>query len=207
LKDKSGAPISPSAMTLLNLVLAGPTSDYTYEISESARPASGANGTYTYTFQNSIPAAARGTYTIGIEGYRNITLLPGTTTEMVVRDVGHNEVINFAVDGSTVVPHLVEVTNTNCNACHYQIQAHGTIRNETQYCILCHNPIATDQGLRPANQMPPQGIDFPVLIHRIHAGEQAPVGVTTPAGQPPLPRQLTPYIVYGFGGSANDFSD
>lgn len=205
--DKSGAPIDPSQMNSLSLVMAGPTGDYTNAISESALKASGSNGTYMYTFQHAVPANATGTYTIGIEGYRNITLLPGTVTQTVVRDVGHNQVINFSVDGSTVAPHPVEVMNSNCNSCHYQISAHGTIRNETQYCILCHNPTATDQAQRPADQMPPQSIDFPVLIHRLHAGDQAPVGVTTPAGQTPEDTQLTPFIVYGFNHSVNDFSN
>ena len=207
LNDKTGTPINPSDMSSLSLVLAGPTSDYGSAISESAKTATGSNGTYMYTFQHAIPANATGTYTIGIEGYRNVTLLPGTTTQMTVRDVGHNQIINFAVDNSTVMPHPVEVMNSNCNSCHYQISAHGTIRNETQYCILCHNPTATDQAQRPANQMPPQSIDFPVLIHRLHAGDQAPVGVTSPSGQAAPPNQLTPFIVYGFQGSVNDFSD
>lgn len=191
LKDNSGNPIPASSMNLLNLVMAGPTDDYASLVSESARNASGSGGTYTYTFQNAIPANATGTYTIGIEGYRNITLLPNTTTPQVVRDVGHNAIINFSVDGSPVTPHPVEAANANCNACHYSISAHGTIRNEVQYCILCHNPNATDQALRPASQAPAQTIDFPVLIHRIHTGVD----------------MESPYIIYGFGGSVNDFSD
>jgi OmcA/MtrC family decaheme c-type cytochrome len=159
-------------------------------VSENARSASGSGGTYIYTFQNAIPANATGTYTIGIEGYRNITLLPDTTTPQVVRDAGHNVIINFSVDGSPVTPHPVEAANANCNACHYSISAHGGFRNEVQYCILCHNPNATDQALRPANQAPAQTIDFPVLIHRIHTGEE----------------MESPYIIYGFNGSVNDFS-
>jgi OmcA/MtrC family decaheme c-type cytochrome len=191
LDDKSGNPIAPSDMNLLNLVMAGPTADYASVVSESARQATGSGGTYVYTFNTAIPADATGTYTIGIEGYRNITLLPNTVTQQVVRDVGHNEVINFSVDGSTITPHPVEAENANCNACHYSISAHGGIRNEVQYCILCHNPNATDVSRRPAGQLPAQTIDFPVLIHRIHTGEE----------------MESPYIVYGFGGSENDFSE
>ena len=196
LKDKSGAPIAPSTMGLLNLVMAGPTADYPSVISEDARSASGSGGTYVYTFKAAIPASATGTYTIGVEGYKNVTLLPGTETQQVVRDVGHNVIIDFPVDGSKKAPHPVEVSEANCNSCHYQIQAHGTIRNEVQYCILCHNPNATDQARRPANQAPAQAIDFPVMIHRIHTGENALAGDA-----------LTPFIVYGFGASVNDFSD
>ena len=190
LNDASGNPILPSGMNSLSLVMAGPTADYASVVSESALKATGSGGTYMYTFTNLIPATATGTYTIGIEGYRNITLLPGTVSSQVVRDVGHNVVISFSVDGSKVAPHPVEAETQNCNACHYSISAHGGFRNEVQYCILCHNPNATDASLRPAAQMPAQTIDFPVLIHRIHTGVN----------------MESPYIIYGFGGSVNDFS-
>jgi OmcA/MtrC family decaheme c-type cytochrome len=42
---------------------------------------------------------------------------------------------------------------------------------------------------------PPQGINFNLLVHRIHDG----VNVVPAGGKP--------YIVVGFGGSHNDFSD
>jgi len=119
LNDASGNAILPSGMNSLNLVMAGPTADYASVVSESALKASGSGGTYMYTFKNSIPATATGTYTVGIEGYRNITLLPGTVTQQVVRDAGHNVVISFSVDGSNLAPHPVEAQTQNCNACHY----------------------------------------------------------------------------------------
>ena len=195
LKNNSGAGINPGDMNLLNLVMGGPTSDYAATISEDARTATGANGTYLYKFLSPVPVKATGTWTVGIEGYKNATLLPGTVDQMVVRDAGHNAILSFSTDASPVAPHPVEFDNAHCNACHYSLEAHGNIRNEAQYCILCHNPNATDQALRPAGQMPAQSIDMPVMIHRIHTGEDA-----VPDGQ------LTPYIVYGFGGSINNFS-
>jgi len=198
LLDNAGNAIDPSKMNLLNLVLAGPTGDYASVVSESATgaTAAGASGNYTYTFKSVIPANATGTYTVGIEGYRNVTVLPGTVKSQTVRDVGFNQVLPFSVDGSPVAPHPVENAQQDCNACHYRISAHGTIRQNVQYCLLCHNPNATDSAQRPAAQNPPQSIDFPVLIHRLHTGETAEEG-----------GQMTPFIVWGFGGSANDFSD
>jgi OmcA/MtrC family decaheme c-type cytochrome len=196
LKDKSGAPIAPSAMTSLNLVLAGPTSDYQSFVSESARNATGTNGTYTYTFTAKVPADARGSFSVGIEGYRNQTLLPGTTKEQVVRDAGDNKVIHFSVDNSVVTPHAMEVTTANCNHCHYRLSVHGDNRNQVEMCILCHNPNTTDVARRPANAGAPQSVDLPVLIHRIHQGAESAAG-----------GQMTPLIVYGFGGSLNNFGD
>jgi len=196
LKDKAGNPLNAADFATLNLVMGGPTSDYQTTVSESARAATGTNGAFTYTFKAPVPAGATGTYTIGIEGYRNVTLLPGTVTQQTVRDAGDNVVRDFSVDGSPVVPHAVETSTANCNQCHYKLSAHGGIRNQTQYCILCHNPTATDVPVRPASAGPPTSIDFPVLVHRIHQGEASAAG-----------GQLTPFIVYGFGGSKNDFSD
>jgi hypothetical protein len=200
LEDKSGSPILPSAMNSLNLVMAGPTGDYQTVISESARTAStGQSGTYSYTFQHTVPAGATGTYSIGIEGYRNIVLLPGTQKQTTVRDAGFNDVINFSVDGSDIAPHTVEIAQANCNQCHFALALHGGFRQNVQYCLLCHNPTATDSSQRPAAQNPPQTIDFPVMIHRIHFGDQAEGGEGS--------QQLTPFIIYGFNGSVNDFSD
>ncbi len=196
--DNSGNPIDAGKMDLLNLVLAGPASDYASVVSESAKTATpaGTPGTYSYTFKYTIPANASGTYTVGIEGYRNYTVLAGTVVAQTVRDVGFNQLLPFSVDGSPVAPHPVEAVQQDCNACHYRLSAHGTIRQNVQYCLLCHNPNATDTAQRPAGQNPPQSIDFPVLIHRLHTGESAEAG-----------GQMTPFVVYGFGGSANDFSD
>jgi OmcA/MtrC family decaheme c-type cytochrome len=195
LKDKSGTPIAPSAMTSLNLVLAGPTSEYRQYVSESARSATGSNGSYTYTFTARVPAGATGSYSIGIEGYRNVTLLPGTVQERVVRDAGDNKVINFSVDNSAAAPHAVETATANCNQCHYKITAHGDNRNQVEMCLLCHGPNLTDAARRPASAGAAMSVDFPVLIHRIHQGEDSPAE-----------GHMTPYVVYGFNASVNDFS-
>lgn len=199
IKDYSGNAIAPSSMNSLSLVMGGPTAEYQTYVSETATSAASTNtaGTFTYTFKATVPANATGTWAVGIEGYRNYTVLPGTTSATTVRDVGFNQLYLFSVDGSAVSPHAYEHVQQDCNACHYRINAHGTIRQNVQYCLICHNPTATDSALRPATQNPPQAIDFPVLIHRLHAGSMAP---TVSGGQ------LTPYVVYGFGGSVNDFS-
>jgi len=197
-QDYSGNAINASQMNLLDLVLAGPSAEYQTIISESATGATSTStpGTYTYTFQGVIPANATGTWTMAIEGYRNFTVLPGTVVAQTVRDVGFNQLYPFSVDGSPVAAHAYEIVQQDCNACHYRISAHGTIRQNVQYCLLCHNPTQTDASQRPSSQDPPQGIDFPVLIHRLHTGATAPAG-----------GQMTPFVVYGFGGSANDFSN
>ncbi len=196
--DNAGNAVDASTMNTLNLLLAGPATDYASVVSESAKgaTATGTPGTYTYTFKAPIPADATGTYTIAIEGYRNFTVLPGTVVAQTVRDVGFNQLLPFSVDGSPVSPHRLEIVQQDCDACHYRISAHGGFRQNVQYCLLCHNPNATDESQRPASESPAQSIDFPVLIHRLHTGDTA-----EPGGQ------MTPFVVFGFNGSRNDFSD
>ena len=76
----------------------------------------------------------------------------------------------------------------------------ATLRSNTEYCVMCHNPSNTDATTRATATVavdkaaPPQGINFNLLVHRIHDG----VNVTANGGKP--------YIVVGFGGSHNDFS-
>lgn len=201
LNDKSGKPLNPATMGRLTMTMAGPTGDYTNAISEDIRKgSSGSGGTYQYTFQNVVPAGATGSYSIGIEGYNNVTLLPGTTVQQTVRDVGFNDVISFSVDGSTVAPHPVEISQAQCNSCHFAISLHGTIRQNVQYCIMCHNPTATDSSQRPASAGAPQTIDFPILVHRIHLGDQA----STMAGGENA--QYQPFVIWGFGASQVDLS-
>jgi OmcA/MtrC family decaheme c-type cytochrome len=191
LKDRSGNPITAAEMTRLALVLAGPASDYKTFVSENALTATaGGAGRHTYTFTAPIPADAKGTWTIGIEGYRNLTLLAGTTKEQTVRDAGDNRFIHFSVDGSAVVPRRRVVSIDKCNACHFDLSLHGGNRNEVEQCVLCHNPTMTDAARRPANQMPAESIDFKTMVHRIHAGN----------------RQTRPYVIYGFGNVPHDYS-
>jgi OmcA/MtrC family decaheme c-type cytochrome len=164
-------------------------------ISEDARKATlNADGSYNYTFTAAVPAKATGTYSIGIEGYPNVTLLPGTRKEQIVRDAGANQVINFSVDGSQVVPRRTIVALENCNQCHFSLSLHGDNRNQIQMCVLCHNPNQTDAAQRPASDGPAQTVDFRTLIHKIHTGEN-------------LKAANSEFTIFGFGGSKHDFTE
>jgi OmcA/MtrC family decaheme c-type cytochrome len=196
----------------LSLTMAGPTSDYGYTnfgsgvttpgyVTESVASSAScsADGTCSYTFTHAVPATATGTYAIGIEGRLSATLLPGTTQQMTTNYAGKNQVIYFSVDGTAVQPRRTVVALQNCNACHVYLELHGSLRNNTEYCVFCHNPSNTDASTRAAatnaadKAAPPQGINFAMMIHKIHTGVNlAQFGAT--------------YTVVGFGGSHNDFS-
>ncbi len=215
LQDDKGNNIPLSQATTLQFTIAGPTTDYGYTsfgsgtsgtpgyVTESATGATCNSGACTYTFTHAIPSGATGTYTIGGEARENVTvpqLLQGTTVQTVVEVGATNPVLNFSVDGSPVAPRRTVVAETNCNQCHIALSLHGNLRNNTEYCVLCHNPSNTDAGTRataaaPYSTQPAQGINFNLLVHRLHNG------VNTAADNP-----KNPYIVVGFGGSINNFS-
>jgi OmcA/MtrC family decaheme c-type cytochrome len=215
LKDGSGTPLPVSKVTSLSFTMGGPTTDYGTTnfgtdvttpgyVTESATSAANlatcaADGTCLYTFLHAVPAAARGTFVIGVESRRSETVLPGTTKQQTISYGAKNQVLYFSVDGSKVAPRRSVVATANCNGCHVELSLHGGLRNQTEYCVLCHNPANTDIARRPTatvaadKALPPQGINFNLLVHRIHTGDNLPAN--------------RPYVVVGFGGTHNDFSD
>ncbi len=216
LADSGGNPVAASSLVggsnRLAAVLAGPTYDYGYTsfgsdvtthgyVSENATKATcGTDGTCVYQFQHSIPANATGTYSIGMEGRRGFIILQGDPSAVTTEYGAVNKVINFSVDGSPVTPRRTVVSIDKCNGCNQYLSVHGENRNQIEMCVLCHNPSETDISQRPAAQVPadknspPQAVNFSLLIHSIHSGSA-------------LNALGRPYIVVGFGGSHNDFSD
>ncbi len=190
-RDNQGNGIA-IAKASVSLVMAGPTTDYPSYVSEKVVTAPGtADGTYTWNMANAIPANATGTFSIGIEGYQSVTLLPGTEIAQTVREAGINKVFDFSVDGSPVQARRKVVDIAKCDSCHSFLSVHGGNRNQIEQCVLCHNPNTTDSGSRPAAQAPNQTINFAYMIHRIHTGEAS----------------TSEYTIYGHGGSVNDFTD
>ncbi len=164
----------------LTLIMAGPTSDYGNTsfgpdvttpgyVSESALAAAkcSPDGTCTYTFTHAVPAGATGTFAIGMEGRRVVTILPGFPAERTVNIGATNVVAYFSVDGSKVQPRRTVVDTKNCNQCHASLSLHGGNRNQVEQCVLCHNPSNT--APTPA---PGQVINFARFVHRIHTGEK-----------------------------------
>jgi OmcA/MtrC family decaheme c-type cytochrome len=160
----------------------------------------GADGTCTYTFTHKIPADAKGSFSIGIEGRRTFTVNSGTTTPVSVTYGAENSVLTFSVDGSPVTERRTVVALEKCNSCHSRLSLHGENRNRIEQCVLCHNPSMDDSPVRGSAQvasdkaLPPQGVNMALMIHKIHTGEK-------------LGEFGQSYIVVGNGGSHNDFSE
>ena len=213
LLDTAKKSIAPSVLGTLTITMAGPNTDFGYTsfgstvttpgyVSENALTAAVCSnaGACTYQMTTPVPAKATGSYAIGIEARRTETLLAGTTSSTAVTYGAANPVMYFSVDGSTMTPRRTVVTTANCQGCHTKFETiHGGLRNQTQYCVMCHNPSNTDYSTRPSatvvaqRSLPNQGIDLNLLVHRIHTGVN-------------LPPQGASYTVIGYGGSVNDFT-
>jgi OmcA/MtrC family decaheme c-type cytochrome len=172
LQDKSGNAIPFSEMARVRFQVAGPNTDYpTTTTGTVAAPTTNADGSLSWTFTTSpIPAGSKGSFTLGVEAYRNITIQTRTDTTQVIRDFCLNVQLPFSVDGSAVVARRTTVSTDLCNKCHAFLALHGGNRNTVGECVMCHNPNATAANPDGAD-LPKNSIDFPVMVHRIHTGE------------------------------------
>jgi len=209
--NNAGQAIPLAQLGSISFTMAGPTTDYGYTsfgsgvttpgyVTESAAKATcDGSGNCMYTFTHTVPSAATGTYAIGVEARRTETVLSGTPSQQSIEYGAPNKVVYFSVDGSTVADRRTVVQIGNCNQCHVSLQLHGTLRNNTEYCVMCHNPSNTDASTRASavvasdKTAPAQGINFNLLVHRIHYGINMQAANRT-------------YIVVGYQGSHNDFS-
>jgi OmcA/MtrC family decaheme c-type cytochrome len=175
--DGKGSPVDATKLDSLGFVLAGPTDDYTFvtrnattgvAATENGLTAKPTSTGFTYTFSTALPKDAKGTFAVGTQGYRLVTLSgPLAGQSFNVREFFSNPVFYFGVSGAKVVQRRKVVDTENCNVCHKQIALHGAARtNATEYCEMCHNPKSLD------TQTPGQTVNFRTHIHRIHRGEE-----------------------------------
>jgi OmcA/MtrC family decaheme c-type cytochrome len=158
---------------------------------------SGPDGTglATYTTTASLPANAAGTWSVGMEARRSVTV-----NGVSVNEAAPNPVFDFSVDGSAVKPRRMVVEQASCSSCHgtfsKDFSVHGNSRNDVQYCVLCHNPTVTDferrkNAIAGGADATNEPIAFKHLIHKLHRGEA-------------LEKQS--YIVYGFGSAPKNYT-
>lgn len=160
----------------------------TLESNEAAGP-----GCYLYTFATDVTAVPGVTFDeaathrvamqVELEGAEDNQ---GNPTEFV-----GNPYFDFVPNGADVSLTKEVVLTETCNACHNNLQLHGGGRREVEYCVTCHNPGTTD-----ANSG--ENLDFAVLIHKIHAGEELTVNSD---GDPD-----NDYVIWGYNNSAHDYS-
>jgi OmcA/MtrC family decaheme c-type cytochrome len=188
-----GSPVTPSKLATLNLIMNGPTTDYTLPtpIRESAKAATASGDAWLYTFSTPLPADASGSWTMSADVYRNVTIDNHTDAGLSVRECAFNPTTTFAVTDEQPNDRRVVVDLAKCNVCHDVLALHGGQRLNTKECVICHNPNADDSDARPADQNPPESISFQRMIHRIHTGADL---------------EQT-YTIYGHGGNPTPFND
>ncbi len=182
--NNTGNPVDASKLDRLRLTLAGPTSDYTFRVAEDARSAQAGPSGYRYTFKAGLPADASGSFAVGAEAFRNVTISKLATGQTIpTRESAFNPVVYFGIGGRAAVPRRKVVDLKNCNTCHKTLGLdrvfHGSARTNTEYCALCHNPKFTDADQRPPAKLPGETLNFRTLIHRIHTGENLQNDFTT----------------------------
>jgi len=194
LTNNDGTILPPGPFTSnLNVLMGGPTTDYAINpYRERADGAAFDGTTATYTMKAAIPADATGTWAFSIEARRTVNLDPHPNNQTTFTEGAMNPVAYAAVNGGDPEPRRTVVDLANCNTCHGRLALHGGQRLNTEECVMCHNPNASDVSRRPADAAPPESIDFKRMIHRIHTGEEL--------------TQI--YTIYGFGTppSVNNFN-
>jgi OmcA/MtrC family decaheme c-type cytochrome len=204
--DDAGNPLRDlSGLNRVGFVISGPTTDYASQLTLTA-VGGGASGTLTgpdaagvfqYTPATAIPANATGTWAVGAEARRNVEL----TEDIAVQEAAANPVVTFTVGAGTALARRVVVEDQKCAACHGEFSKgfsiHGNLRNQIEYCVLCHNANESDAARRRRDMEAVAAgdatatIDFKVMIHKIHRGEEL---------------ENHPYIIYGFGLAPQNFT-
>jgi OmcA/MtrC family decaheme c-type cytochrome len=151
-------------------------------------------GRAIYTFGTALPADydATKTTTVGIYGTRDMLNVPGGN---FTKNYFANAEYDFRPDGGAVTEKWDLASNAACNGCHTDLSAHGGARKDVHLCVLCHSntTVAGTPNIDPDSG---NTIDFKVMIHKIHRGEDLP---SVQAGNP--------YYIVGFQNATVDFSD
>ena len=154
------------------------------------------------TSTTAVPAGLTGQLTVAIEGHPGV-VNPNSSVSATapVRIPVKNVTKAAAVSGTSTTARRAIVDVAKCNLCHEDLSLHGANRTpeapsvalpfgSVAVCAMCHNTEATDIGRRPAaggiDGKSQETVDYKVMIHGIHSAQ---------------------VVIYGFGGSVNDFRD
>ncbi len=178
--ENDGTPVNGTTLNTFAPRYAGPTTSYRTVARGGTGSYDSITGLTSFTFKTPIDAAATGTLAFTTDAWRSVKLVRGDGgPDMTVREAVMNPISYVAVTGA-VTPRRVVVGLANCNTCHDRLLAHGkSQRMNTEECVMCHNPAATDADRRPASEGAAESLSFQRMIHRIHSGEDLTNDFTT----------------------------
>jgi OmcA/MtrC family decaheme c-type cytochrome len=180
---------------------------------------------YVYTFTTRIPAGASGTWAVAIDARRREKRAHHETVDGELRFVWPytGETVTESpenpiayVDAATgtwppegPAPRRSVVEEERCLRCHGRFELHGGQRHQVAFCLMCHNPQATDWSRRPksggvvslgatSDDVEERSIHFKVMVHRIHTGGRE--GMASLEG-------IAPHVIYGYGGTPYFFDE
>jgi OmcA/MtrC family decaheme c-type cytochrome len=182
--------VAPASLNRLLFAITGPNEDFSFYAQENVQAdAVPAGDDWTYTFKTPLPMNAKGSYSVGFEGRETVAITQGGIASNQ-NNPAQDYTFAFAVTDAVAKERRTVVEDFNCEGCHDNLTLHGNNRNNPEYCVTCHRPNASDVSRRPVSAGAPESIHFKYMIHKIHRGAELE----------------NPYVVYGFGGSLNDFS-
>lgn len=172
LTNDDGSPVPLTGIARLRMIMGGPTVDYSWYVREEALAGASDNGDIaTYTFQEAIPTDAVGTWTFSADVSRTVTIDDGTAQGRTVSEAAFNPIFHVMVTDQELVVRREVVTTDNCNRCHDVLARHGARRLNVQECLICHNPMLTDEEEREPGD-PAESGHMKWMIHRIHTGAE-----------------------------------
>ncbi len=154
-----------------------------------------------YRVTKTLPSTVSGTVTVAMDGHPAADLDGDLAFSDRIAVTNVLDRIKVAGGRAVLTPRRQVVEVANCNICHGEagqgISMHGSNRTgNIEVCTVCHNPNNTDINRRPADPADAldgkkeETIDMKRMIHRIHTGAESEEGL----------------VLYGFGGTAFDFS-
>jgi hypothetical protein len=137
-------------------------------------------------------ALADGTYTLGIWGQQNLSLvLFGETNSYRNVSLSHN--LDFLVGSATAIaPYDLISSGASCSACHQDVSAHGGGRRGFETCVVCHGTAGSEDRPQYVAASAPATtgttVNFRTMLHKIHMGKDL--------------ANASSYSIVGFGSGA-----